>query len=140
MLRAPCGTPNIGDVIVVKGGSVRGVVTDRDIVVRAVAQGRDPKALKLGEIFSADVVTVSPDDSVDKVVNLMREKPSGEYRWSRATGRSFLPKAVPRFHQRTSPNRHGRKQICPCCAGRRECAPLFSGADLRFLRCAAHHS
>src|SRR4030081_400729 len=57
-----------------QGGSVRGVVTDRDIVVRAVAQGRDPKALKLGEIFSGDVVTVAPDDSVDKVVTLMRDK------------------------------------------------------------------
>src|SRR4030088_3231018 len=65
---------NIGDVIVVKGGSVRGVVTDRDIVVRAVADGRDPKSVKLGEIFTTDVVTVTPDDSVDIVVALMRDK------------------------------------------------------------------
>ena len=65
---------NIGDVIVVKGDSVRGVVTDRDIVVRSVADGRDPKSVKLGEIFTTDVVTVTPDDSVDKVVDLMRDK------------------------------------------------------------------
>ena len=65
---------NIGDVIVVTGGSVRGVLTDRDIVVRVVAEGRDPHDVKLGEVSSADVVTVSPDDSVDSIVTLMREK------------------------------------------------------------------
>jgi CBS domain-containing protein len=67
---------NFGTVIVVKGkgGSVCGVVTDRDIVVRAVADGRDPKAVKLAEICSGDVTTVSPDETVDNVVKLMREK------------------------------------------------------------------
>ena len=65
---------NIGDVIVVRGGSVRGVLTDRDIVVRVVAEGRDPHDVKLGEVFSAGVVTVNPDDSVDSIVTLMREK------------------------------------------------------------------
>ena len=65
---------NIGDVIVVKSGSVCGIVTDRDIVVRAVAEGRDPKSVKVGEICSAEIVTVTPDDPVDKVVSLMREK------------------------------------------------------------------
>ena len=65
---------NIGDVIVVTGGSVRGVLTDRDIVVRVVAEGRDPHDVKLGEVFSAGVVMVNPDDSVDSIVTLMREK------------------------------------------------------------------
>ena len=41
---------NIGDVIVLKGGSICGMVTDRDIVIRAVAEGRDPKSIKVGEI------------------------------------------------------------------------------------------
>ena len=65
---------NIGDVIVVTGGSVRGVLTDRDIVVRVVAEGRDPHDVKLGEVFSAGVVMVNPDDSVDSIVTLMRQK------------------------------------------------------------------
>ena len=65
---------NIGDVIVVRGGSVRGVLTDRDIVVRVVAEGRDPHDVKLGEVFSAGVVMVNPDDSVDSIVTLMRQK------------------------------------------------------------------
>jgi CBS domain-containing protein len=65
---------NIGDVIVLKGGSVYGIVTDRDIVVRAVAEGRDPKSVKVGEICSGNIATVAPNEPVDKVVALMREK------------------------------------------------------------------
>jgi CBS domain-containing protein len=49
-------------------------LTDRDVVVRAVAEGRDPKSIKVGEIVSEDVATVTPDEPVDKVVSLMREK------------------------------------------------------------------
>ena len=65
---------NIGDVIVLKGGSICGMVTDRDIVIRAVAEGRDPKSIKVGEICSRDVATVGPDEMVDKVISLMRQK------------------------------------------------------------------
>ena len=65
---------NIGDVIVLKGGSICGMVTDRDIVIRAVAEGRDPKSIKVAEICSADVATVAPDEPVDKVISLMRQK------------------------------------------------------------------
>jgi CBS domain-containing protein len=64
---------NIGDVIVLDGAVVCGVVTDRDIVVRAVAEGRDPKSTTLGEICSRELVTVGPDDSVKDAVKLMRE-------------------------------------------------------------------
>ena len=65
---------DIGVLIVVNHGSIRGVLTDRDVVVRAVAEGRDPKSIKVGEIVSEDVATVTPDEPVDKVVSLMREK------------------------------------------------------------------
>ena len=65
---------NIGDVIVLKGGAICGMVTDRDIVIRAVAEGRDPRSIKVGEICSADVATVGPDETVDKVISLMRQK------------------------------------------------------------------
>src|SRR5437868_3203840 len=56
---------DIGDVIVLTDSKVCGVVTDRDIVVRALAEDRDPAATKLGDICSRDLVTVSPTDSVD---------------------------------------------------------------------------
>jgi CBS domain-containing protein len=39
-----------------------------------VAEGRDPKSIKVGEIVSEDVATVTPDEPVDKVVSLMRQK------------------------------------------------------------------
>jgi CBS domain-containing protein len=67
---------DFGSVIVLKsqGGSVLGVVTDRDIVIRAVAEGRDPNSVTLGEICSSHVTTVSSDQSVSQVADLMREK------------------------------------------------------------------
>ena len=65
---------NVGDVIVVKDDAICGVVTDRDLVVRAVAEGSDPKSVKVADICSKDVTTVSPDEPIDNVVSLMRER------------------------------------------------------------------
>jgi predicted phosphoribosyltransferase/predicted transcriptional regulator len=64
---------DVGAVIVLEDDRVRGIVTDRDITVRAVAEGREPQATVLAEISSDRVVTVSPDDAVDRAVALMRE-------------------------------------------------------------------
>lgn len=65
---------DIGDVIVTDGERVCGILTDRDIVVRAIADGRDPSTTTVGEICSADLVTLSPDDDVMQAVTLMRER------------------------------------------------------------------
>jgi CBS domain-containing protein len=65
---------NIGDVIVVENNQVCGIVTDRDIVVRAVAEARDPYNITLGDICSHALTTIAPTDSVDKAVQLMRDK------------------------------------------------------------------
>ncbi len=64
---------DIGDVIVLADGEVCGVVTDRDIVVRAVAEDRNPSTTKLADICSRDVVTLSPSDSVEDAIAMMRE-------------------------------------------------------------------
>lgn len=64
---------DIGDVLVERDGKVAGIVTDRDIVVRAVAEGRAPSSVKLSEICSDMLVTVAPSDTVDSVVRLMRD-------------------------------------------------------------------
>jgi CBS domain-containing protein len=64
---------DIGAVIVSDAGEIHGVVTDRDLVVRALAEGRDPSATTLGEVCTHDVVTVAPNDSIDEAVRLMRE-------------------------------------------------------------------
>jgi signal-transduction protein with cAMP-binding, CBS, and nucleotidyltransferase domain len=65
---------DIGNVIVEQGDSMCGIVTDRDITVRVVAEGQDPDSVKLGDICSKDVTAVSPDDSVEDAVALMRQK------------------------------------------------------------------
>ena len=67
---------NIGDVIVLDDtkAHVKGIVTDRDMVVRAIAEGRDPTESTIGSICSENLTTVAPDDPVDKAVDLMRER------------------------------------------------------------------
>ncbi|MGI8685566.1 MAG: CBS domain-containing protein [Acidimicrobiales bacterium] len=65
---------DIGDVIVCDGETVCGIVTDRDITIRTVALGHDPAATKLGDICSKDLTSLSPGDTVDDAVRLMREK------------------------------------------------------------------
>ncbi|MEU6431107.1 CBS domain-containing protein [Microbispora sp. NPDC046973] len=64
----------IGDVLVVGDGRLRGLVTDRDIVVRAVAEGRDLATTPLAVLCTCDVVTVGPDQDVAEAARLMREK------------------------------------------------------------------
>lgn len=64
----------IGDVLVVDDGQLKGLVTDRDIVVRVVADGRDPGSTPLGEVCSPDLATVRPDDDADTAVRRMRER------------------------------------------------------------------
>jgi CBS domain-containing protein len=65
---------DIGDVIVIESGSVCGIVTDRDIVVRGIASDKDPATTRLGEVCSKDVTTVSSDTSVEEAVRLMRDR------------------------------------------------------------------
>jgi CBS domain-containing protein len=67
-------TAAIGDVVVLDGHQVCGIVTDRDIVVRGIADGRDPRSTTLGEICSRDLTTVSPDDQIETAVRLLRAR------------------------------------------------------------------
>ncbi|MEV1331995.1 CBS domain-containing protein [Micromonospora costi] len=62
----------IGDVVVTDGGNVVGIVTDRDIAVRAVAENMDPATTRLNQITSKDVVTVSQYDDAVSAADLMR--------------------------------------------------------------------
>jgi CBS domain-containing protein len=64
---------DVGDILVVRGSDLIGIVTDRDIAVRMVASGRDPKSTTVGEISSGKVTAVTPDDDIDHAVSLMRE-------------------------------------------------------------------
>jgi CBS domain-containing protein len=64
---------DFGAVIVVDGDEVSGIVTDRDIAVRVVAEGKDPGDTELREVSSGGIETIAPDDSIDDAVQKMRD-------------------------------------------------------------------
>lgn len=54
-------------------GKLEGIITDRDIVLKVVAEGRDPKTTKLNEVMTTDVVTCAPDGDIEDTLNLMED-------------------------------------------------------------------
>ena len=63
---------DVGPVPVVENGDrLAGIVTDRVVVLRVVAEGGDPQATTVGEIMSRDLVTVDPDQPLDEALRLM---------------------------------------------------------------------
>lgn len=64
---------DIGDVLVLDNGSVSGVVTDRDLVVRVLAEHENPDSTTVADVCSDDVVSVRPDAPVSEAVQLMRD-------------------------------------------------------------------
>ena len=64
---------DIGDVLVVDGDRVIGIVTDRDIVIRAVAADRDPAQTTVGDIATRDPIVIGPDQPAADAVQLMRD-------------------------------------------------------------------
>lgn len=64
----------IGDVLVIdNNGRLFGIVTDRDLVVRGLAEGRDPSSCVAGDVCSQQVIQAGPDATDDDAVRLMRE-------------------------------------------------------------------
>ena len=63
----------IGDVLVADQGRLSGIITDRDLVIRVVAEMRDPSQVTLGEVCTGDLTTVEESCPVDEAVQLMRE-------------------------------------------------------------------
>ncbi len=65
---------DLGDLVVVdESGAPRGIVTDRDIVVRGLAEHRSPDDTTVASLCTTDLVVVSPDDDLDRAVTLIRE-------------------------------------------------------------------
>ena len=65
---------DIGDVLVVDGERLTGIVTDRDIVIRAIAEDRSPQDTTLGELANGEVTALSPEDPLDDAIRLMRDR------------------------------------------------------------------
>jgi len=64
---------NVGSIPVCRGDQVIGIITDRDIAVKAVANGSNPAMLSVGEIMSANPILGNPDMDVAEAGKLMGE-------------------------------------------------------------------
>ena len=62
---------DVGLAPIVEGNRLVGTLTDRDIAMRVVAEGKDPESTKVTEIASTDLVTVDPQQSLDEALRLM---------------------------------------------------------------------
>jgi CBS domain-containing protein len=66
-------TEDVGAVPVVEGDRLVGMVTDRDIVVRAVAKGKDLSGMPAAEVSSRELVVVQPDEDLSDALQLMAQ-------------------------------------------------------------------
>lgn len=64
---------NVGSLPIVTDGELVGILTDRDIVLRCVAGRCDATQMRIGEIMSTRLVTVSPEDSVGRAMDVMAQ-------------------------------------------------------------------
>jgi CBS domain-containing protein len=64
----------IGTVLIIAGRRLSGIVTDRDIAVRVLAENRDPVATRVGDICSTELAVLGPDDDVEQATRLVRER------------------------------------------------------------------
>ena len=62
---------DIGSLPIVDGERLAGVVTDRDIVIRAIAKGKDPSGMPVREVASRELITVHTDDNLADALKLM---------------------------------------------------------------------
>jgi CBS domain-containing protein len=64
----------IGSVLVISGGTLVGIVTERDYARKVILQGRSSKETRAEEIMTADLVTVTPESTVDECMRLMTHR------------------------------------------------------------------
>ena len=64
-------TMNVGSVIVADGESPSGLITDRDVVAKVIALGKDTSTTKIGEVMVSPVVTISEDKDIIDATKLM---------------------------------------------------------------------
>ena len=65
---------DVGLAPVVQGDRLVGTLTDRDIVVRVVAEGKDPQTVTAREVASTDLITIDPQQDLDEALRLMASK------------------------------------------------------------------
>jgi len=63
----------ISSVIVKDGNEFSGIITDHDIISRVVSKGLNPREVKVGEVMSSQLITISPDATIEEAAKKMRE-------------------------------------------------------------------
>src|SRR5215472_19146916 len=65
---------DVGNILVCQAGKLLGILTDRDIVVRVLARGGDPKIVTVGECCSRVLTAIAPTATLAEAARLMRER------------------------------------------------------------------
>ena len=65
------GSANVGSLIIVDSGNTTGILTERDLVKKVLAEGKDPRTIKVAEIMSSPVVSIEPEASLREAAALM---------------------------------------------------------------------
>jgi len=65
---------HIGSLVVSNQGEVVGIFTERDVLVRVVAEGRDPKLTPVKNVMTADLKRITPGTTIAQTMSLMTEK------------------------------------------------------------------
>jgi CBS domain-containing protein len=68
---------NVGVLPVLEAGKVRGIVTDRDLVVRGMARGIEPSSIRVGDCATSEPIAARPDWSVDEALSAMAKHQIG---------------------------------------------------------------
>jgi CBS domain-containing protein len=64
---------NVGALPICDAGRLKGVITDRDVVVKVLAEGKDPSVTKVIDLVQGEAVTIGADDSVDEALRTMKD-------------------------------------------------------------------
>lgn len=64
----------VGSLVVVEGERVAGMLTERDVLQRVVAERRDPQDTRVGDVMTAEVIVCSPETTVDEARGAMRDR------------------------------------------------------------------
>jgi CBS domain-containing protein len=67
------GQHQVRRLLVCEGERLVGVLTDRDIVIRVIAENKDPQSTTVGEVASQDIVTIDPQQNLDEALRLMAQ-------------------------------------------------------------------
>jgi CBS domain-containing protein len=62
---------DVGSIPVLDGEQLTAIVTDRDIVIRALAKGKDPRGMPVREVFTTEIITVGPDQDLSEALQIM---------------------------------------------------------------------